>query len=112
MQMRFIVDAWQTIEYTLQVFFCIIIDRGYNQAKSIIAMLISKLLSVDNQFAELHFYIMPVRRKKHSHEQAPAYLIDGMFCGKQFGLLSYLYLIKHLVRAGAPQMLTNKVFDA
>ena len=54
MQMRFIVDSWQVIEYPLQVFFCIIIVSDYHQAKSIIAMPITKLLSVNNQFAELY----------------------------------------------------------
>ena len=54
MQMRFIVDAWQVIEYSLQAFFCIIIVSNYHQAKSIIAMLISKLHSVNDQLAELY----------------------------------------------------------
>ena len=54
MQMRFFVDAWQIIEYPLQVFFSLIIVSDYHQAKSIIAMQISKLLSVNNQLAELY----------------------------------------------------------
>lgn len=54
MQVHFIVDAWQIIEYPLQVFISFIIVSDYHQAKSVIAMLISKLLSINKQFAELY----------------------------------------------------------
>ena len=68
MQMRFFVDAWQIIEYPPQVFFCIIIFSSYNHAKTIIAVLISKLLSSFNKLSKMPCHIQPVHRKKYGNE--------------------------------------------
>lgn len=68
MQMSFVIYTWQIIEYLLQICYCIIIVCSYHQAKAIIAMLITKLLSSINMFAEVLCDIMPIHWNKYGHK--------------------------------------------
>lgn len=68
MQMCFLVYVWQAIEHQLQVSCCIMTISGYYQAKAIITMPITILLSCINKLAKMAGHVMPVFRNKYGYE--------------------------------------------